>query len=444
MKLTQLTLHRFRDVAPTTLAFGPAFNLVLGENGTGRTTLLELLTHVLGGDFSALLSEPFSVEYALQLEGLSVQVAVRNGVPPGAPASPGAAAGAEAQEAPGAEATAPSALLRRASPGGPAEGPAMEVHLHLEAPASHLVLRASNAGVAWEVDGQPAYQQSMDWSLLDRSVWVVLLLTAHRLGPSLRERLRTLLQRVFLLGPTCFDPSLGAFEALGHLRFGLEARGGELSALNLMALPTWLSAWLRERVERGPVTDAFELSHTEVAHGFLARFVALAGLSAGSLRVEVLSQQPGEEGGGRLELGHFAFRFTRPDGSSVTGEQLGFGQKRLLSLLWTQDVHTDFLVADEPASGLHPRWVEAFLHGLGERQAFFTSQNPLLLEHLPRGPAGEVRRALVLCRVHSRTGPASARRVWANPTSEEAERLVRAREAGATPLPTLLQRQGLW
>lgn len=431
MKLTRLKVHRYRDVAPgAELAFSPSFNLVLGQNGTGRTTLLELISTVLGADFSGLVHEELSLEYDLAFPGVALHVSVRNEERSAARTPEGAARGKRA-------------LLPLRSPDAATPGlvPSVEMVLLLEAPATRLVLRADASGMDCEVDGRPAYSQGMDWSLLGRSLWVVLFIAAQHLERELKGRLKELLRRTFLLSPSRFDEALGTFEHIGDIRYGMEVRGSEVFPLGLMALPAWMPGWLRARVEGGAPADVLELQHDDVPHGFLAKFVTLAGLAGGTLRVELLGKRS-FEGGGRLELGRFGFRFTRRDGSALPQEQLGHGQKRLLSFLYYLDVNEDFAIADELASGLHPRWIEACVRELGERQAFLTSQNPLLFEYAPLWSTTGARAALILCAVELRDG--RERRVWAHPAAEVAERLAGACRARAGSTGELLRAHGLW
>jgi hypothetical protein len=427
MKLTRLVVHHYRNVTPgTELVFSPSLNLVLGENGTGRTTLLDLLSTVVGSDFSGHIHEAFSLEYDLALPGMKLHVRARN-----EPAS--------AAPEPEAPARKGSELLPLRVP--VAEGPGLrariEVDLRLTSPSAHVVMRADNDGIDCEVDGESVWSRAMHWSLLDRSVWTLLFMTAQYIGQDMKERLKDLLRRTFLLAPQRFDEALGMFERIGHIRYAMEARDGEVFPLGLMALPTWMPGWLREQVEREAPPDVLELRHDALERGFLARFVALAGFAAGTFRVEVLEKRSFENGG-RVGFGGFGFHFTRRDGRGLSHAELGFGQKRLLSFLYYLDVNEDFAIADELANGLHPRQVEACMRELGARQVFLTSQNPLPFEHPLFSSAEELRASLLLC------GAEPERITWANPSREAAEKLFDAYRLGARPLAVLLREQGLW
>ncbi|MDY7228128.1 AAA family ATPase [Hyalangium rubrum] len=430
MKLTKLQIHKYRGVAPgTELLFSPSLNLVLGNNGTGRTTLLELLSIVLCSDFSGLGQEEFSLEYDLELPGMDIHVTARNERRTG----PVQLEGGLGDNA---------ALSRlRAKEAPPVFEPLIEAALRLEAPDSQVVVRANASGLFCEVDGQSAYARRMQWSVLDRSVWTLIFMVAQFIAPEVKDRLKELLRRTFLLGPSRFDEALGMFEHIGTIRYAMEMRAGEVFPLGLMALPTWMPGWLRARVERESPGTVIEFPHHELEGNFLGRFVSLAGFASGKLRVEVLEKRTFEDGG-RLGFGQFGFQFTRKDGTELTQAQLGHGQKRLLSFLYYLDVNEDFAVADELANGLQPRWVEACLREIGGRQAFLTSQNPLLFEYISFASTGDIRASLIHCDIGLRAGREWL--VWTHPTGESAERLYEAIRARQRPLGELLRAHGLW
>jgi hypothetical protein len=430
MKLTKLHIHKYRGVAPgTELTFSASRSLVVGRNGTGRTTLLDLLSKVLCSDFSELAHEEFSLEYDLTFPGMKIHVRAWNEPRSG---------GTELQVSPRERwALTP---LRTPEPKVNLE-PLIEATLRLEAPSSQLVVRADALGLHCEVNGQPGYSRTMHWSVLDRTVWTLVFMAAQYLAPEVKERLKELLRRTFLLAPSRFDEALGMFSHIGNITYAMEMQGDEVFPLGLMALPTWMPAWFRERTARTPLPDAFEFSHQDLKQNFLARFVSQAGFASGRLRVEVLEKRT-YENGGRLGFGRFGFHFTRHDGTELTQAQLGHGQKRLLSFLYYLDVNEDFAIADELANNLNPQWVESCLREIGGRQAFLTSENPILFEHFSFGSAEELRAALILCAAGVQDGREWL--LWSNPTAELASKLFEAHRTASIPLGRLLQSHGLW
>lgn len=80
MRLRRLKIDQYRSVVPgTELAFNDTWNVLLGQNGTGKTTLLNLIAMVVASDFSPLKDEPFAIEYELSYSGAgTVVVSLQN------------------------------------------------------------------------------------------------------------------------------------------------------------------------------------------------------------------------------------------------------------------------------------------------------------------------------------------------------------------------------
>src|SRR6188508_3296367 len=80
LKLKRLRIDKFRNVTPgTELRFSDGFNVLLGQNGTGKTTLLELISMVVRSNFDKLAREEFAVEYEIENAGAgSMTFVVRN------------------------------------------------------------------------------------------------------------------------------------------------------------------------------------------------------------------------------------------------------------------------------------------------------------------------------------------------------------------------------
>jgi recombinational DNA repair ATPase RecF len=67
LKLTRLKIDKYRRVTPgTEIVFDSGMNVLLGRNGTGKTTLLELISMCLRSYFANLEREEFSIEYDIE------------------------------------------------------------------------------------------------------------------------------------------------------------------------------------------------------------------------------------------------------------------------------------------------------------------------------------------------------------------------------------------
>jgi energy-coupling factor transporter ATP-binding protein EcfA2 len=137
----------------------------------------------------------------------------------------------------------------------------------------------------------------------------------------------------------------------------------------------------------------------------------------------------------------FDIYVTWPDGSLHHHSQLSFGQKRLIAFAWYADVAPEApLLTDELTNGMHAAWVRRIVDILGDRQAIHALQNPLLLDAVGPGEPDEVRARFILCDV------ADNPRLWTwrNPTEAEAARIHAAWSTGFQHLSEILESEGLW
>jgi hypothetical protein len=91
---------------------------------------------------------------------------------------------------------------------------------------------------------------------------------------------------------------------------------------------------------------------------------------------------------------------------------------------------------------MHHEWIDACLEELGDRQAFLTSQNPLLLDYLSFESAEEVRSSFVLCRTELQGD--HEQMVWENMTAEDSEGFFNAYQVAIQHVSELLRTRGLW
>jgi hypothetical protein len=184
----------------------------------------------------------------------------------------------------------------------------------------------------------------------------------------------------------------------------------------------------------------YTIKHTEL--NFLADLKEIMGFATAELRVDVTERRPWGEDHEVLTLGDLVFRFWWESGDFITHTRLSYGQKRLLAFYYYLACNDNIVIADELVNGLHHRWITACVEAIGERQAFLTSQNPLLLDYLPIMSPEQVRHSFILCRDERRGGrPAWA---WSNMGEKDAAEFFAAYEVGVEHVSEILQSRGLW
>jgi hypothetical protein len=225
------------------------------------------------------------------------------------------------------------------------------------------------------------------------------------------------------------DESLERLNELLGLEMRIESSG---AIWNLGSLPYSMHTVLSEPPPDG-TSATFSLK-------FLDRTARVLGYASASARfdVERLSPEPKRQ---IVRLSNLRFFFKRP-GEEISHDLLSYGQKRLLAFFAHADASQDLIISDELVNGLHHEWIEACLKEIGDRQAFLTSQNPLLLDFLRFDSADEVRRTFILC---ERTNDeAGAQLIWRNPSEEEAESFFLAYQTGIQRVSDILLTKGLW
>lgn len=147
----------------------------------------------------------------------------------------------------------------------------------------------------------------------------------------------------------------------------------------------------------------------------------------------------------RWSFGNPIYTFTTDSrGSAIQHDYLSYGQKRLLAFLYYLEANPDIIVADELVNGMHYEWIEACLRKIEGRQAFLTSQNPLLLDFLPFASAEQVQRSFIQCTRRKSCDRGGTRIDWRNLSAEDARSFYGAYEVGIQQVGEILRTRGLW
>lgn len=445
LRLRRVKIHHYRGLRDVDLEFGDGPVFLLGKNGSGKTTVLELLSILASSRLGVLVArgEPVDVEWEVEREGrsgapvenehigakLRFEAAPEQFVPawPADPTNPRPPAtrwrlgidvlGAGSLESGGGAAPIPGRFAL-ASPGG-----------------------ASAEGLTEE---QVAQFRAMFGGASDGS-WLLRLFFTFATGAdgaAQREPASSEVAMRFLdLGAHAegrvFDEALSSFRAV----FGEGATAGGFFAPSAgdrlvggSIGPMWGRGFLR-RADSTQALATFTME-AEGEPGLACRWL-------GAERIELEANHLRTSERFSLYTG-FTAQIHWPGGVIHHHDALSFGQKRLLAFLWWASLD-DFspVFTDELTNGLHAEWMEEIKTFLGDRQSFHALQNPLLIDAWGPGDSAEdVRRRFVLCSVES--SPEGRRWGCRNPTVEEAERLFQAWDVGFQSLSELLRTHGLW
>lgn len=387
VKLKRLKILKYRNVrSGTELRFDDGVNLVLGQNASGKTTLLALISAVCRGAFHELKRE----EYELQAEVAS------------------------------------------------------------ELSSVTLILSHRSSSVIASEPGIPEEQWEDRHELLGISPPLPAEVPIGWLPFSGQPREAGVKFTVDFLNAYRFDESLDAFAAMTG-RFHEFAGPGSPPA-----------AFAEQRGSRAegargsyryvpPSLVPFVFSDETVAspqpsltssEDELCRSVAHAmGLAEISLKPRYEERRIRDDDLSFQSSG-FTFEATRSDGTIIHHDRLSYGQKRLLAFIYYLACNPSIVIADELVNGLHHRWIETCMNALGDRQAFLTSQNPLLFDHVEFESVEQVRSRFITCRLEQVDG--REQMVWENMSEENAERFFAAYQTGIEYIGDILITRGLW
>jgi hypothetical protein len=409
VRLTRLRIDRFRNVKPgTEMQFGPTFNVLLGKNATGKTTLLDLVAAVTNDNLSPYAKEAqgFDLTWMLEDGPTGVQVhAVRS------PAEPAALPNGRGESEIGRE---ESNFDDR-----------WTIDL-LAAGRLEASLERSGAHGHWKPEGSLKFELKappMSAYLALRDAYI--------------ETHRTMDQWLYMMeveggGVHRFDEALEAFGAISQA--GFSRRRANIWTQSAW-VPTNLVGAVHVRSDGAPDSPVIALQEL----GAVSSIPALLGFEHAHVHPRFLQRsQTGDVAYQGLD-----FFFQRADGSSISHELLSFGQKRLFAFLWYLAVRRERpIVADELLNGLHHDWIQLCLDRLYDRQSFLATQHPYLLDYIPIESAAAVRTTFIRCTLEGDGG--HQQMVWRNFDEEEAARFFVAYQTGVQQVSAVLRWEGLW
>lgn len=422
LSLRSLTIHRYEQFRNCPrIELSPDDNLILGINGSGKTSLLRLLAAVLRWNYDALLGQPFDVEFEQVLEQDDATATSIKG---------------KVQYQPALRGTEQPLPDWR---GALSKYDGFEAYFDISSSERAYVIEVRNSRFHVKQDGEVLIGDEPVESLL------------ADLLSNIRDfallPLWNCTRHTFLIRETDID----FIELTTHIPYDflIDRRPGRPvpPALNLgfskpeyqqwRSLVRMLIAGIRD--ERGKEKYLPPITYgRDTATELNAMLMALDAESI-SFRLKIeqtqsFSDEVTFEGQG-VEIG---VRFS--SGTEVIDSRLTFGQKRLITIaLGALLCGGSPLLVDELDNGLHPGLVEKVLGLIRGRQTFIASHNKLVVDLLDYESPEDMRCTIHVCR-RNQDGTQSLVAL----SDEQVREVFEKIEVGIMNPSDVLLQEGLW
>lgn len=426
--LQWLKIHQLRHVEPCELRFSDTYNVLLGLNGTGKTTLLDLIAAALSFNFSKMQKEAFFIEYEIASPEATIRASVRNEV---------VSAGQQG------DAVAPIGHF----PGsGPSFRPSAELVICGPSEAWPMSIRVKDTGAEMDVGRETSSTDILRANFLYGPYFLVYL-WRFLLDPVRLDGSGSILSALGMWGRARrFDEALEFLHVITGASTEMrvvksEGKIAKPSAALRGLIPYSIHMEIYRQAQEWQSSTVPVVTMTQEHVKLLSKMSKMLGFKNVELRLTHLKTEVNGSDES-MSFGELKFMLERADGSVIPHKLLSYGQKRALAFLYYLALFERTVIADELVDGLHHGWIVDCIEAIGDRQAFLASQNPLLLDYLEFGSAEQVRTSFVQCRLKKRGK--TERMAWSNMSEYDAERFFEAYGVGLQHVSEILRTKGLW
>ena len=428
MRFRYLDIKKFRHVKPVRLEFSTSAHVLLGRNGTGKSTMLDLLQNLLYFDFNPYRGESFAFDYGIEIEAGGTRALIDFSI--------------EVEEEDPWE-RAPSANIALSGE------PKFWSYEITAARGEHKnIVRADSSGERFAETTHPGLEHNGLFPDIFDELFLRRLLyrfegTNGAIIPYQTDGLFH--QGKFTEGLDAFDHMTGKLSG----QYGYDNNRRSVWFLSGDVLGVRGPKVLLKVLEFDKIC-AIEESGERSARGndaldSLTRFVSLAGYSNAKIKLKKVRQSKVPNRGWDIHFEGADFEVFLNKTNVIHHNLLSYGEKRLLSYLFYLEGtgKGGITICDELSNGMHHGWVRSLAEQFDERQGFFATHSPSFMDCLSFESAEEVQRSLILFR--SVVEDDSERKwSWGHPTASEANQFYRAFDVGIMHVSEILKTKGLW
>lgn len=425
-RINSLKIRKLGNVAPgTELKFDPRGAVLLGRNGTGKTTLLEMLASICRADFSTVGLDDYEIEFSMSCaENIELNVTAKRDQPIPSPGSELSSKGISKSAFPFQRHAGRPSLRIEARDSASGERTIIESNdsqIICTFPDGEHITQPAFTYDGWGLLGLGAFRENTPTTLFLVFQELLLQSTSLRRFDEGLDYFRSLTER---------NPTSACIEALGYKgTYGLALDSTRLISRNCADL---LLEDFRKNETRATagLSDSSEIKYLEL-------FCRLAGFGRARIGAD-LDEKHQEKELELVRLSPLRFSLER-NGSVLHHDHLSFGQRRLLAFLHYQDSTPDLVIADELVNGMHHDWISECLRLMQSSQAFLSSQNPLLFDFLTFESPEEVANRFVICELDDQH-----RFVWRNMSESDAVEFYETHKVGLQHASEILRTRGYW
>jgi ABC-type branched-subunit amino acid transport system ATPase component len=427
-RITRLKIHRLANVAAgTELRFGEAGVVLLGKNGTGKTTLLNLLVDLVRADFSKLSESDAFVEFTILCTRLiKIDVIARS----------------IGNEGVGPASNEPElrALLEH-----PQRELSVKINVLDMTNKQQIRIESTNAGTVCKLPNGDQMHSPVSASSGWRILMPVAMDEQGRAPKQLWHAYSELTD--FSRNLRRFDEGLDYFRAITEkgvdslqiegVRFKKKSNiymlldSPDSRLISAKVAHSLLGALSRSQHEVAPMCDANEVE-------YLRTFCTLTGFDNVYVQADLDEIRAVGQDAEIARMSPLRFSIRR-NGTTIHHRHLSFGQQRLLAFLHYFDSTGSLLMADELVNGMHHEWISKCLTMLHNSQTFLSSQNPLLFDFLSFSSVDDVADRFINCRVNSKHEFA-----WSNMDMSDAFEFHETHKIGLQHASEILRTRGYW